>query len=80
MVLPGNCAETPVVEIESRAVLSVPQADLWPGITSGLAVNREQSLPTSRTSRERSGYAENVVCYPFIEFSRRGPTRTFHGG
>jgi len=29
MVLPGNCAETPVVEIESRAVLSVPQPDLW---------------------------------------------------
>jgi hypothetical protein len=32
------------------------------------------------TSRERSGYAENVVCCSLMEFSRRGPNRTLHGG
>src|SRR6266481_2564469 len=45
-VLPGNCAETPVVEIESRVALSVPQRDF-----SGLGSDSESLTLATKNFR-----------------------------
>src|SRR6267142_4597980 len=83
---PSSSSEVPQQCFSVKVSRRFPQRDIWPRIVSEHAVIRPDSMPSAEitphkpTSRKRSDYAENVVCYPFIEFSRRGPTRTLHGG
>ncbi|SRR6266481_3941781 len=52
-VLPGNCAETPVVEIESRVALSVPQADFW-GVIATCSISEVVSTGRRNTCSKSS--------------------------